>query len=170
VSAAKDYKVSEIMPWRRYGRSIFDEIDEMRTRMDQLFENMSSTSLALPSLETGSSGSLPAISGEFRVDVSEDEADVIITADMIPGVEKEEIRLELVTPRALEISCERKQEKEEEKEGYFLRERSFGSVRRIVPLPRNVTPEGSTATFRNGVLEVRMPKTAIESEKRIAIE
>ena len=95
----------------------------------------------------------------------------------MPGIEKENISMELVSPRALEITCERKEEREmksaeeEEETGrYFLHERRYGSMSRVVPLPKAVNPEGAKASFRNGVLEVRLPVSALETQRRIAIE
>ena len=61
---------------------------------------------------------LPAIRGEFRVDVREHDDEVIVVADL-PGIDKEDISLQLINPRALEVSCERKGEKEE-KEKVFM--------------------------------------------------
>jgi HSP20 family protein len=89
---------------------------------------------------------------------------------MIPGVGKKDISLDLVSPQALEISCERRDEKKEEKEGYYLRERSFGSMTRIVPLPKPVTENTSSATFRNSVLEIHLKKITKESRGKISID
>jgi HSP20 family molecular chaperone IbpA len=88
---------------------------------------------------------LPACQGgEFRVAVLDHADEVTITVDIIPGGEKKGIRLDLVNPRAGEISFERKKEREQEKEGYQVRERSFGSMHRIVPLPEEVTGKDAT--------------------------
>jgi HSP20 family protein len=86
------------------------------------------------------------------------------------GVSKKDISLSLINPQLLEISCEHKEEKKEEKEGYYHRERSFGSMTRFIPLPEAVTEEGSKATFRNGVLEVRLRKSSEKPKGRITIE
>jgi HSP20 family protein len=102
--------------------------------------------------------------------VVEQTDEVIITADLIPGVTKKDISLDLINPQALEISWERKEEKKEEKEGYYLRERRFGSMMRIVPLPAPVTEDKATATVKNGVLEVHLKKTKKEPKAKIAIE
>jgi len=112
---------------------------------------------------------LPAIRGVFRVDVREHGDEVIIVADL-PGVEKENVSLQLLNPRALEIACERKDEKEETSEGYFMRERIAGSLRRVVAMPADVTDEDSSASFKNGVLEVHLRKTRTASNPRIRIE
>jgi HSP20 family protein len=75
-----------------------------------------------------------------------------------------------VNPRTLEIWCERKQEKEETGEGYYLRERRTGSISRVIPLPGEVTDDGATATFRNGVLEAHFKKIKIERGAKISID
>jgi HSP20 family protein len=158
------------MVWRRYRRSIFDELDDMRAYMDELFQQTAlENRLPLPG-PAQADVMLPAVRGEFRVDVLDHADEVTITADIIPGVEKKDIRLDLVNPRALEISFERKKEREEKKEGYYVRERSFGSMRRIVPLPSEVTEKDARATFKNGVLEIHMKKAVSEPVKGITIE
>ena len=76
-----------------------------------------------------------------------------------------------MTITLLLMSCrERKEEKKEEKEGYYMRERSFGSMRRIVPLPKEVTEKGASATLKNGVLEVRLKKSPREPKTKINVE
>ena len=167
---------------RPYRWSVYDEFEDMRRQMNELMRWATSTSpaLALPS-EEQERGIVPVFregwAGGFQVDVTEDENDVLVTADMMPGIEKENISMELISPRALEITCERKEEREmksaeeEEEAGrYFLHERRYGSMSRVVPLPKAVNPEGAKASFRNGVLEVRLPVSALETQRRIAIE
>lgn len=113
---------------------------------------------------------LPEQPTDLLVDVTEKDDEVIVTADMIPGVAKKDISLNLITPHSLKISCERKEEKKEEREGYYLRERSFGSMTRIVPLPKPVTENTASATFKNGVLEVHLKKVEKDSGGKISIE
>ncbi|HEX3001095.1 MAG TPA: Hsp20/alpha crystallin family protein [Methanoregula sp.] len=157
---------------RWYYRSLFDELDDMRKYMESLTRQMyDAAPVALLPGKTEPGTMLPALkSGELRVDVAENDKEVIVTADMIPGVNKKDISLNLVSPQALEITCERREEKKEEKEGYYMRERSFGSMTRVVPLPKPVTDDGATSTLRNGVLEVHLKKTATASKGKIAIE
>jgi len=157
---------------RWYYKSIFDELEEMRTYMDTLFQEMYRTN---PTALLSSSGEpaqkmLPAQPSRLRVDVAEHDDEVVVTADLIPGVTKKDISLDLINPQALEISWERKEEKKEEKEGYYLRERRFGSMTRIVPLPIAVTEDKATATVKNGVLEVHLKKSPKEPKGKIAIE
>jgi len=158
------------MAWKRYRRSIFDELDDMRASMDELFQQTAlDNRLALPG-PGQAEVLLPVARGEFRVDVLDHVHEVTITAEIIPGGEKKDIKLDLVNTRALEISFERKQEREERKEGYYVRERSFGSMRRIVPLPAEVTEKDARATFKNGVLEIHLKKAVSEPVKGIAID
>lgn len=158
------------MAMRRYRRSIFDEIEEMRQRMDEMFgQMMTDTRLALPGPGAGR-WMAPLAGREFKVDVLEHDNEIIVTVDLIPGVGKEDISLNLPNPRALEISVEKKSENEKEGENYYLRERSYGEARRIVPLPADVTTEGAKASYKNGVLEIHMKKTGKEAGKRILIE
>jgi HSP20 family protein len=158
---------------RWYYRSVFDELEEMRKYMEALSQQMYDTSpvALLPGSAESGTRMLPATrAANLRVDVTETDKEVVVTADMIPGVSKKDITLDLVNPQALEISCERRDEKKEENEGYYMRERTFGSMTRVVPLPKPVTEDGSSSTFKNGVLEVHLKKTTKEPRGKIAIE
>jgi HSP20 family protein len=144
------------------------EIEEMRADLDNLFhQTATGNQLLLP----GGFGDrkLPAIHGEFRVDVREHEDEVIVVADL-PGVEKEAVSLNILNSRALEISCERNKDTEETADGYYVRERVVGSMRRIVALPTDVMQDNSRASFKNGVLEVILKKAKGTPKTRITIE
>jgi HSP20 family protein len=160
------------MAWRRRypARPFWDEFDQMMAEMEDRFQRMfQRTNLPMPS-EVGSRV-LPAIRGEFRVDVREHEDEVIVVADL-PGIEKEGVQIRLVDPNLLLIKTERRAETEEtgEKEGYYMRERVYGTMSRTVTLPIDVTEEGATASFKNGVLEVHLKKLVKEEGTHIPIE
>lgn len=162
--------------------SFYDEFDDIRRQMDQMMNIVSPDESSLPLPETEEGRDIVPFFGAgrghgvFQVDVSMNNNEVIVTADMAPGVEKKNISMELLTPKALQITCERKMEREEMEgeEGdlnrYYLRERRYGSQSRVVPLPQAVNPEDAKASFENGVLEIRLPIRAIETKRRIAIE
>jgi HSP20 family protein len=161
------------MVWRRrylYG-PIWHEFDdlmsEMETQFHEMLEELARTK-ALPGKDVRARV-LPAIRGEFRVDVKEHDDEIIVAADL-PGVEKEDVSIEVLDPRTLRIAFSRQSETKEEAEGYYVRERTWGSMDRVVKLPVDVSDEGSAATFKNGVLEVRLKKPAIEVKKKIPIE
>ena len=88
----------------------------------------------------------------------------MVRADL-PGLTKDDVKIE-VTDEFLTISGERKEEKEEKREGFYQTERNYGSFFRQIPLPENVKTENATATFINGVLEITMPATKVEKPIR----
>ena len=114
-------KVKQMVRW--YYRSLFDELEDMRNYMESLSRQLYNTSpvALLPATGEAAAKMLPAPRTSFHVDVSEKDDEVVVTADMIPGVSKKDISLDLINPQALEISAERKEEKKEEKEGYYMR-------------------------------------------------
>jgi HSP20 family protein len=156
---------------RWYYQSVFDELGDMRRYRESLSRQMYETSptVLLPGLGEPATKLLPAQRAGLRVDVTDTDTEVVVTADMMPGVSIKDIALTLIDPQALEISCERREGKQEEKEGYFLRERRFGSMTRVVPLPRPVSENGSNAVFKNGVLEVHLKKSPKEKKGKIPI-
>jgi HSP20 family protein len=105
---------------------------------------------------------------EIRVDVREHGDEVTVVADL-PGVEKQDIQIRLLDPKVLQISLDHQEEREEKKEEYYLHERSFRSRSRTVFLPAAVTEKGVSTSFKNGVLELRLKKTAEGRGKEISI-
>lgn len=155
------------MAWRR--RRWYD-IEKMVTEMEDMFNSVMQgmeVSGLLPAPEIRRR-LIPAIRGSFRVDVREHDEEVIVVADL-PGIDRESISVRIPDPRTLEISSKRAEEKEEEEEGYFMKERVYGTMSRIVTLPADVSEEGATATFKNGVLEIRLRKVAPEKVKEIPV-
>lgn len=94
-----------------------------------------------------------------QVEVLQTNGDFKVTVDL-PGLKQEDIKVE-VTKDFLTISGERKEEKEEKREGFYRTERSYGSFYRQIPLPEGAKTDTATAKFVNGVLEVKLaaPKT-----------
>ena len=78
----------------------------------------------------------------------------VVRADL-PGLEKKDVTLD-VRDDALVIQGERSNEHEQEREGFYSSERSYGHFHRVVPLPEGAIADSVKATFRNGVLEVIM--------------
>ena len=102
---------------------------------------------------------MPAIAEpEFwapTLEVTEKEGNFIATLE-VPGLKKEEVKVE-VTEEGIAISGERKLEKEENEEGYFRSERSYGSFYRLVPLPKGAKIDNLKAELSNGVLTIAVP-------------
>ena len=88
----------------------------------------------------------------------------------IPGVDEEEIKLELAAD-TLTIRGEKRQEKEEKEKNYYRMERSYGAFQRVLSLPEDADQDAIRAKFKNGVLTVTMPRRALPQShvKRIAV-
>ncbi len=99
-----------------------------------------------------------------QIEVMKTNGDLMIKADL-PGMTKDDVKVEL-TDEALTISGERKEEKEEKREGFYRTERNYGRFYRYVPLPEGVKADQANALFRNGVLEVSLPMTKVEPTAR----
>jgi len=109
------------------------------------------------------------IEGGLAVDVEDAGDSFVVTADL-PGFEKEDIDLTL-RDDALAIEAEHEEEAGGEEERYVRRERSKRSMKRSVSLPESVDEEGVSASFKNGVLTVTLPKAGVaESGTSIDIE
>lgn len=93
---------------------------------------------------------------------------LVIRAD-IPGVKKDDIKLEIEND-LLTISGERREEHEEKRDDYYRSERSYGQFYRAIPLPEGVNTEKCNATFNDGVLEVTLPAPKAEERKAKQIQ
>ena len=83
----------------------------------------------------------------------------------LPGVSKDDVKVE-VSDNLLTISGERKEEKEEKREGYYRSERSYGSFYRQVPLPEGAKTDTAKAEFTDGVLQITMQAPEREPKPR----
>jgi len=120
----------------------FEEIRNFRRRMRRMW--------SFPEFE------VPANFREPLADIIDEGAELVALVEL-PGVNKEDIQVN-VTPTMLRIRVEKKKEKEEKETGYYYRERSYGGFYRAISLPTEVLPEQVKASYKNGVLEVRMKK------------
>lgn len=100
-------------------------------------------------------------------DLVETEDSYVLTADL-PGLREDDVAVE-VDDQVLTISGERRNENEQKSEGYYRVERAFGHFSRSVTLPQGVDENAVTASFNDGVLEVRIPKPAERKPTRVAI-
>ena len=104
------------------------------------------------------------------VDVVGKEGAIVVKADL-PGVKKEDVSAE-VQDGNLVIRAERKREAEKTGEGYQRKERFFGRFERVLMLPEGADEAASTATYKDGVLEITIPVKKQEPQpetKKIAI-
>jgi len=88
--------------------------------------------------------------------------ELIVRAD-VPGLKKEDLTVEL-NKEAIVLKGERKEEKEEKRDGHYLTERVYGSFYRVLPLPDGVKIENTKAALGNGVLEITVPMEQVETK------
>ena len=93
---------------------------------------------------------------------------LVVRADL-PGLAKDDVNVE-VTDDAVIISGERRHEFEEEKDGVYRSERSYGSFCRAIPLPEGAIADNAKADFKDGVLEITMPAPPREATRGRRIE
>ena len=118
----------------------------------------------------------PRLGGEemeqlyLPVDIFEDGESVIVKAE-IPGIKKEDINVQLA-PDSITISGKKSGEEKVERKDYYRVERSYGSFSRTCHLPVETMTDKARAVFKDGVLEVRIPKSqeSVQRVKKLIIE
>ena len=131
----------------------------LRTELDRLFDRFWEREFP----------ELPAFAGEWSpsLDLSETKDALVVKAE-IPGIEPKEIQISL-QEQVLTVKGEKRREKEEKDEHYYRRERSWGAFARSIRLPAPVVGEKVTATFKNGLLTVTLPKAEEAKPKHIDV-
>lgn len=140
--------------------STFQPFQTLRKQVDDLFTNftVSWPHFEMPKIEW------PMLAGEgtesaiAKFDLSENGKAVKVVAD-IPGMDENDVEV-LVRNGVLTIKGEKKSEREEEGEDFYVSERSFGSFSRAFRLPDGVDEQAVTAKFDKGVLTVTLPKAS----------
>ncbi len=135
--------------------------------MNRVFDNFFRT------FETGMMNQFSEMSeGRFqpKVEVKESANDLRVSIEL-PGIDDNDLEVS-VTDDALTISGEKREEKEESTCGYYHMERSYGSFRRRIPIQCSIDKDKAAATFKKGVLNVILPKTADAKQnvKKITIK
>ncbi len=102
------------------------------------------------------------------VDINEDDTSYNMQVDL-PGIDKNDIHVNL-KDNVLTISGERSFEKKEEKDTYYRSERDFGKFNRCFRLPEEIIEENISASFKNGVLSVSVPKAEEIPAKELEIK
>jgi HSP20 family protein len=97
------------------------------------------------------------------IDAFQRGSEFVIRAE-VPGMSRQDLTIE-AGDDSLTIHGERKREFEEDREGVFWSERSYGSFTRVIPLPPGAITESAKATFNNGILEIVMPAPTAEERR-----
>ncbi len=145
-------------------RGFYDPLSEMNRMFDDMFGRL----MRRPGGQQGAQ--LEGVT-EWApaIDVVTKDGDLVVRAEL-PGVKQEDVDITLQN-NVLTISGERKAEQEEERGGYFVRERRYGSFSRSLALPEGLDESKVHARYDNGVLEVTVEgAAAVQEPKRIQIE
>lgn len=103
-----------------------------------------------------------------QVDITEGPGEFTIKAE-IPEVNKDDVKIS-IDDGVVTISGQKRKEKEEKDKTYHRIERFYGTFSRSFSLPDNINPGGATATFKDGVLTLQIPKTTDVKPKGIEVK
>jgi len=146
----------DLVPWR-HGREA-GALSSLRREFNEMFDRFWSGALE------------PMQFGKWTpaVDISENDDCVLVQAE-VPGMDPEQIDVSL-EGNVLTIRGEKKEQRQDKGENFHRVERQYGMFMRSIQLPSDVVADKVTASFKNGVLEVRLPKSEEAKPKRVAID
>jgi HSP20 family protein len=136
-----------------FDSSPFVDFERLFERMGRQFDEMSR--------QFDTSGAY-AGTHDISIDIADRDEEIVVTADL-PGFEKSDIDVS-VSGRQMTIHASHDVEHESEGDAYLRRERRHESVRRSFPLPVDVDEDAASASYRNGVLTVTLPKISVEDD------
>lgn len=113
-------------------------------------------------------GEFPPLYGEQQsiteitphIDMSETDKELVVKVDL-PGMTDKDVDIS-INRDLLTITGEKKQEKEQNEKGWYRMERQYGSFSRSIPLPYEIEADKAEALYKNGVLTVKLPKSAVQ--------
>jgi HSP20 family protein len=167
---AKEEAVAKEKPESRElaPRRPFRELARFRNEMDRLFDDF--TGGGWPSLRRWPEwfGALPSADATPALDVYEEKDAVVVKAEL-PGMEKDDVHVD-IKGDVLTVRGEKKKEEKIEERDYYCRERAYGAFSRSVRLPVEVQGDKASATFKHGVLEMHLPKTEAAKRRSVSIK
>jgi HSP20 family protein len=138
----------------------FRELEDMSERLNRVFSR--------PSTRNSGNENLTVADWMPTVDISETEAEYLIKAEL-PEVKKEDVKV-TVENGVLTLQGERRQEKEEKGKKFHRVERSYGSFVRSFSLPESVDEGAVKAEYKDGVLNLHLPKSERVKPKAIDVK
>ena len=142
--------------------------DEMDRTFDRLMRDFGITRRHLSPGESRARGGTRPQMWAPRIEAVQKDDQFIVRAEL-PGLKREDVQVEL-TEDAVTIHGERRDEHEEQREGFYHSERDYGEFYRTIPLPQGAIGESAEATFRDGVLEIRMQAPPAEANRGRRVE
>lgn len=138
----------------------FGNVTALQNRINRMFDEAFSRS---GDLEEGVS------KGSWKppVDIYEIEDGILVKVEL-PGVSKDNVAVE-VKENVLSIRGERRDDADIAEERYYRKERFFGSFFRSFNMPDQIPPDTIKATFKDGILEIKLPKPAVQQQKQVRV-
>ncbi|MDE2311342.1 MAG: Hsp20/alpha crystallin family protein [Betaproteobacteria bacterium] len=145
---------------RELGRTWENLSDGWRELLSRSGEALTHFSRNKDEAHTGGGGALATFPrwGLLAGEVEETDKDIVVRVE-VPGMEKEDCRI-TIEDNLLCLSGEKRYARETSDSTYYVMERAYGAFQRTIPLPRNVDAEKAEASYKNGVLSIRLPKVA----------
>jgi HSP20 family protein len=138
----------------------FREMEELSSRLNRFFTQ--------PFARVWSDNGEGMMEWAPAVDIAETDKEYLLKADL-PEVKKEDVKVEILNG-TLSVQGERKQEKEEKGRKFHRIERAFGHFERALAIPSDVDTAKVSAEFKDGVLEVHLPKTPQPAPKAVEVK
>ncbi len=142
----------------------FRELDRLQNEVNRLFEGYSGTN---DQVQGGVNRFAAARTWSPTVDILENQSEVVLRAEL-PGIKQEDIDIEL-TGDSLTLRGERKFESESHKENMVRVERSYGRFQRSFTLGVPIQPDSVSASYRDGVLEIHLPKSEATRPRKVQV-
>ena len=158
----REKETKGLVPWRP-----FADMTRWEREMERMFGDFFGRSLRPFWDERRWPGRDVEISAP-AVDLYEEKDEIVAKAEL-PGMSKDDIEVN-IDDHQLTIKGEKKKEEEVKEKSYYRSERSYGSFARILDLPSEVQVEKARASFKNGVLEIHLPKTEQAKKKEIKVK
>ena len=140
------------------------EMEEAQNRLSTLFGGFPTFPIRFPK----NGGSFKLADWSPLVDITEDDHEYLFKADL-PEMKKDDVKV-TIENGILYISGERRAEKEEKKRKFHRLERFFGTFERTFTVPEDADPTKIKAEFRDGVLQVHLPKRPMPKPKTIEVK
>ncbi len=151
--------------------SPFDFIDRMADEMDQMFDRMLG-GFGMPRRSWLARSPFQPFERQGlwspRLEAFQKGDRFIVRAEL-PGLKKDDVQVD-VSDGAITIRGERREEHEEDREGFYHSEREYGQFYRTIPLPDGAIGDSAQATFKNGVLEITMQAAPAEASRGRRLE
>ena len=148
----------DVLPWERNKKN---NANKYRREMDNMYDQFFGPDFLPSTFLFRKNKWIP------NIDISEGKKEITVKAE-VPGIEASDFDISL-DGRILTIKGEKKDEQKENEETYYRVERSYGYFSRTIELPAEVDPKKVEASYKRGILKIKIRKTKSSETKRIQI-